>query len=113
MLVGIGLAAGFFSALFGVGGGILIVPLLILLAGVESKSATATSLAVIGFTTLFGVFAFSLLAEVDWGHAVLLGLPAAAGSVLGTSAQRRISSRALVVAFALFLVVVAIRLFLE
>ena len=43
-LVAIGLLAGFFSALFGVGGGIVAVPLLILVAGFEPRSATATSL---------------------------------------------------------------------
>ena len=51
-LVLIGLVAGLFSALFGVGGGIVIVPLLILLAGFESRVATGTSLAGIGITAL-------------------------------------------------------------
>ena len=44
-LVLIGLVAGFFSALFGVGGGIVIVPLLLLFCGWDSRAATATSLA--------------------------------------------------------------------
>ena len=47
-LVLIGLTAGFFSALFGVGGGVVIVPMLLLFCGWEMRSATATSLAAIG-----------------------------------------------------------------
>lgn len=111
-LVGIGLAAGFFSALFGVGGGIIVVPLLIL-AGLAAKEATATSLAVIGFTAVFGVVAFTALGHVDWDGAALVGLPAMAGTILGTWAQQRISSRLLVVLFALFIIAVAIELFVS
>ena len=44
----IGLLAGLFSALFGVGGGIVVVPLLILLAHFDERPAMATSLAAIG-----------------------------------------------------------------
>ena len=53
MLIGIGLVAGFFSGLFGVGGGILIVPMLIALrGGIAPKPAMATSLAAILFTAV-------------------------------------------------------------
>jgi uncharacterized membrane protein YfcA len=112
-LAGIGLVGGFFSALFGVGGGIVIVPLLILLVGLDSKPATATSLAAIGLTAAFGVVAFSALGEVAWGEAAVVGLPAMAGTLAGTWLQQRVSSRLLKLLFAGFLVAVAIRLFLE
>ncbi len=113
LLVAIGVAAGFFSALFGVGGGILVVPLLILLAGFGAREATGTSLGVIGLTALFGVVAFATLGEIDWGHAAMVGLPALAGTLVGTGLQQRISSRLLVNLFAAFLVAVAVVLFLE
>ncbi len=112
-LVGIGLAGGFFSALFGVGGGLVVVPLLIVVAGLDSKAATGTSLAAIGLTALFGAAAFTALDEVSWSDAALVGLPAMAGTLAGTWLQQRVSSRALVLLFAVFLVVVAARLFLE
>ena len=112
-LVGIGLAGGFFGALFGVGGGIVVVPLLILLAGFRVKTATATSLAIIGFTAIFGVLAFSVLGHVYWGDAALVGLPALGGTLAGTWAPRRMSSRRLTFLFAGFLILVAIRLVLE
>ena len=111
-LAGIGLAAGFFSALFGVGGGIIVVPLLVLV-GLGAKEATATSLAVIGFTAVFGVAAFAALDHVHWGSAALVGFPAMAGTLAGTWAQQRISSRLLVGLFAVFLVAVAVELSLS
>lgn len=113
VFVGIGLAAGVFSALFGVGGGGVVVPLLILFAGFGSKPATGTSLAAIGLTALFGVASFSILGEVEWGYAALVGVPAVFGVLAGTWAQQRISSRLLTVLFAAFLLVLAVRLFLE
>jgi uncharacterized protein len=109
-LVGIGLAGGFFSALFGVGGGIVVVPLLVLTAGLDAREATGTSLAVIGLTAVFGVAAFWALDKVRWPGAALVGLPAMVGTLAGTWAQQRISSRLVVLLFAAFLVAVAIRL---
>ena len=111
VLVGIGVAGGLFSAVFGVGGGLVIVPLLILLAGFAGHEATGTSLAVIALTALFGAAGFSALGEVDWGHAVLVGVPAVAGTLFAVWLQQRVSARALVLLFALFLVVMAVVLF--
>lgn len=113
LFVGIGLTAGFFSALFGVGGGVVVVPLLILLAGFAPRTATGTSLAAIGLTALFGVIAFASLGEVDWGDAATVGFPAVAGTFFGTWLQERISSRVLVLCFAGFLVAIAVELFLR
>src|SRR5215217_5394480 len=76
-LVLIGPVAGFFSALFGVGGGIVIVPLLLLLCAWEARAATATSLAAIGITALSGVIAYALHGDVRVEYAALVGLPAA------------------------------------
>ena len=113
VLGGIGLVGGLFSALFGVGGGIVVVPLLVLLAGFEGHEATGTSLAVIGLTALFGAAAFGALGEVDWGYAALVGLPAMAGTTVAVWFQQRVSSRTLVLLFAAFLVVMAVVLFLR
>lgn len=113
VLAGIGVVAGFFGGLFGVGGGIVVVPLLIVLVGLGSKEASATSLAAIGFTAVFGVIAFASFDHVAWRDAALVGVPAMAGVLLGTSLQQRVSSRLLTLLFAGFLVVVAVRLFFE
>ena len=110
--VGIRVAAGVFSALFGVGGGASWF-LLIVLAHFDSKPATGTSLAAIGVTALAGAISFTTLGEVEWGYAALVGIPALAGTAVGTWAQQRMSSRLLTVLFAAFLVAIAITLFLE
>jgi uncharacterized protein len=113
VFAGIGVAAGFFSALFGVGGGTVIVPLLILLAGFAAAEATATSLATIGLVAFLGMVAFGILGEVSWGYAALVGLPAMIGTLGGTWLQRRVSSRLLVGLFSIILFAIAIRLFVE
>ena len=66
-LIAIGLVAGLFSALFGVGGGIVIVPLLILLLGFEGRLATGTSLAAIGITALAGTILYAFEGHVHVG----------------------------------------------
>jgi len=106
-LVVIGIAAGVFSALFGVGGGIVVVPLLILVVGLSARVATATSLGAIGITALAGVVVFAARGEVEVGYAALVGLPAAAGALLGTSLQQRIRTSTVTYGFALLLTGVA------
>jgi uncharacterized protein len=103
-LVLIGLAAGFFSALFGVGGGVVIVPLLILVLGFAARPATGTSLAAIGVIALAGTILYGIRGEVDYGYAALVGLPAAVGAVAGSAVQQRVSARALALGFSLLLV---------
>jgi hypothetical protein len=105
----IGLVAGLFSALFGVGGGIVIVPLLIGLLAVDAKVATATSLAAIVFTAAAGASVYAVLGRVQVDDALLIGIPACAGLLAGLWIKSRISSRALTLAFAAFLVVIAVR----
>jgi uncharacterized membrane protein YfcA len=112
-LAGIGVLSGFMSSLFGVGGGIVVVPLLVLLVGFDSRVATGTSLAAILLTALAGTTSFSLLEHVDWDAAALVGLPALAGSLAGVRLQQRVSSRAITLLFAGFIVAVAVVLFFE
>lgn len=102
-LVAIGLAAGVFSAFFGVGGGILAVPLLILLAHLPERAAAATSLLAIAITATAGVVVFSLRGEVDVAYAALVGLPAAVGALAGTSLQQRVTTSTLTLGFAALL----------
>jgi uncharacterized membrane protein YfcA len=99
-LVLIGLVAGLFSSLFGVGGGIVIVPLLIMVVAFGPKEATATSLGAIVITALAGVMLYAVRGKVDVAYALLVGIPAVAGAMLGTGFQQRLSGRALTIAFA-------------
>ena len=107
-LIPIGLLAGFLGALFGVGGGIIVVPLLILTLAYAPHMATATSMAAIGITALAGAITFAIAGEVDFAYAALVGLPAAFGAALGATLQQRVRARELSLLFAAFLVAIAV-----
>jgi uncharacterized membrane protein YfcA len=109
-LAAIGVVAGVLSALFGVGGGIVIVPALVLLAGFPPRPATATSLGAIGITAAARAAVYAALGEVHWRFAALVGLPALGGAQIGTALQQRLSLRILVALFALLPVGVGVRL---
>jgi uncharacterized protein len=111
-LVVIGLTAGFMSALFGVGGGLIVVPLLLLLCNYRPHTAAATSLAAIGITALAGTITYAVHGEVHWRYAALVGVPAAFGAALGATLQQRLHARLLTYLFAVFLVGIAITLLL-
>jgi uncharacterized membrane protein YfcA len=108
-LLAIGVAAGVFSALFGLGGGIIIVPLLVLV-GVPGRAATGTSLAAISLTAAAGAVAYALHGDVKPGAAALVGIPAVFGVVGGVALQQRLAGRTLTLGFALLLTAVGIRL---
>lgn len=105
-LVAIGVVVGVFSALFGVGGGLILVPLLMLFVGFRAHAATATSVAAILLTALAGTVAYAFRGEVHPGYALLVGLPAVVGAVVGSRIQHALSGRALTLAFAILLVAI-------
>ena len=111
-LVLIGLAAGFFGALFGVGGGVIMVPLLIGVVAFPARPAMATSLVAIGLIALEGVVFYGLHGDLEPLDAAVLGIPAALGAAGGAALQQRLATRTLSLAFAGLLVVVAVRLFI-
>jgi uncharacterized membrane protein YfcA len=100
-------AAGAFSGLFGVGGGTVIVPLLILWLGYQEREATGTSLVAISVIAVFGAVTQGLFGNVDVGKGVLIGIPAVVGVVAGTALQQRVPARAISGLFAVLLVVSA------
>jgi uncharacterized membrane protein YfcA len=106
----IGTAAGIFSGLFGVGGGTVIVPLLILWFGYREHVATGTSLAAIAVIAVFAVATHGLYGNVDIEKGLLVGLPAVPGVLAGTALQQRVSGRSVSLMFSVLLVAVAIQL---
>lgn len=106
----IGTAAGAFSGLFGVGGGAVIVPLLIVWLAYEEKEATGTSLAAIVIIAAVTAGAHGAYGNVDVGKAALIGLPAVGGVLGGTWLQQRVPGRWILLAFSAFLVAMAVEL---
>jgi len=111
--VAVGVMAGFLSGLFGVGGGILIVPGLVLILNVDQRLAHGTSLAAIIPIGIGGVIGYAIHGSVDWTAAGLIIIGATVGAVVGTHALQRISQPALRVAFAGLLVATAVRLLIQ
>ena len=104
----IGLVAGLFSAVFGVGGGIVVVPLLILIAHFSERPAMGTSLAAVGLIAFVGSVSYGFHGELKPGAAAVVGLPAAVGAVFGTGLQQRLDARTLSLGFAALLAGIAI-----
>lgn len=104
----IGTVAGLFSGLFGVGGGTVIVPLLIIWLGYGEREATGTSLAAIVIIASVAAAAQAGYGNVDWLKAGFVGVPAVAGVLAGTALQQRVPQRTVSLAFAALLVSMAI-----
>ena len=109
-LAGIGLAAGLFGAILGVGGGIIVVPLLVYVFGYDQRAAAGTSMGAIAITATFGAILYAIQGHQHPAEAAIMGLPAAAGVLAGTAIQQRVPLRMLSLLFALLLVVVGLRL---
>jgi uncharacterized membrane protein YfcA len=106
----IGTAAGLFSGLFGVGGGTVIVPLLVLWRGYGERLATGTSLAAITIIAVAGAAVQGAYGNVHLDDAALVGIPAVVGVLAGTAAQQRVPQRVISGLFAILLLVVAVTL---
>lgn len=109
-LAGIGTAAGLFSGLFGVGGGSVIVPLLILRHGYHEREATGTSLLAIVLIAAAAVAVQGGYGNLHVADGLLVGLPALGGVLLGTTLQQRVPTRVISLLFAALLVASAVDL---
>ncbi len=106
----IGTAAGLFSGLFGVGGGTVVVPLLVFWLGYGEREATGTSLATIVFIAGFAAAVQGAYGNVRVLDALLIGVPAVGGVLIGTWLQQRLHVRTISLLFAAVLVASAIEL---
>lgn len=108
--VGGGLAAGFVAGLFGVGGGVLLVPVLVLLLHRAQHVAHATSLVAIVLPAIVGASRFAFDGAVAWPAALAVALGALAGVQLGVVIMPRVPEKRLRYVFAGLLALMAIRL---
>ncbi|MBD7956147.1 sulfite exporter TauE/SafE family protein [Microbacterium sp. Sa4CUA7] len=109
--LGVGLAAGLLSGLFGVGGGTVIVPLLVLLLHFDQRLAAGTSLAAIVPTATVGVISYAVNGSVAWVPALILAAAAVIGAQVGSWLLARLPQNALRWGFVGFLVIVIVSLF--
>jgi hypothetical protein len=106
-LLAIGTSAGLFSGLFGVGGGTVIVPLLVMWLGYREREAAGTALAAVGLVAAVGAGVHGAYGAVHVRDAALVGLPAVVGVLVGTALQQRMQQRSLSLAFAVVLLAIA------
>jgi uncharacterized protein len=109
----IGTGAGAFSGMFGVGGGTVVVPLLILWLGYGEREATGTSLAAIIVIACLAAGLQAAHGNVDVVKAAIVGVPALFGAVVGAALQQRMPERVISMIFAALLIVVAVELILQ
>jgi uncharacterized membrane protein YfcA len=105
-----GLAMGTLSALFGIGGGILIIPILVTGFGFEQQLAAGTSLAVMMPIALLGAIRLTKPGLTNWRSGSLFGIASVPGAALGSFIALSLPGEILRSAFALVLVVIAITL---
>ncbi len=107
-LAAIGLAGGVLSGLLGVGGGIVMVPLLVIWAGYAQRDAHAMSLGAIVPISVAGVLTYGIAGQVRLPEAIALAVGAVAGARVGAGLLSRLGDRPLKLAFGSFLVAVAV-----
>jgi uncharacterized membrane protein YfcA len=111
-LAAIATGAGLFSGLFGVGGGTVIVPLLVLWLGYGTREATGTSLGAIVVIAAAAMLTQGVYGNLHFGDGLLVGLPAVGGVLAGTALQQRVDPRTVSLLFAALMVATAMTLLL-
>jgi len=107
-LLAIGLAGGVLSGLLGVGGGIVMVPLLVIWAGYAQRDAHAMSLGAIVPISVAGVLTYGIAGQVRLPEAIPLAVGAVGGARVGAGLLSRLGDRPLKLAFGSFLIAVAV-----
>lgn len=107
LLIAVGLFAGVMAGLFGVGGGIVMVPALIIAAGMDSVVARGTSLLVIVGSGLSGTRANLRKGNVQISYALLSGIAGIPSTFLGVYLSHQVSQRISVILFAFILIAIA------
>lgn len=105
--------AGFISSMFGVGGGVIHVPMMVYLLKFPVHIATATSTFILGVSSLTGVVSHILLQHVVWIPALGISLGAAIGAQIGAKISRRTKSRLIITLLAISMLLVGLRLMLQ
>ena len=105
-----GFGAGLAGGLFGVGGGIVMVPVLTAFFGLTQHQAHGTSLAAVAATALAGIVVYGLSGHVAWLPAALMAVSGALTARLGARLAHRTRREQLTLAFAVFVLAVGLRI---
>lgn len=111
-MIVIAAAGGALSGFFGVGGGIILVPLIMYFLAAPRKTAHATSLGAIVALSFAGMLGFALSGAVDWVVGFTIGAGGVIGGVAGAHLMNRLSPRTLRLVFAVVLIGAGFRMVL-
>lgn len=110
--IALGAIAGVAAGLFGVGGGVIVVPGLVLWLALTQREASGTSTATIVASSAAAMLAFGISGSVDWQAAGLILVGSVVGAWGGAWIAERVNERALAITFALVLAVAGVRMVL-
>jgi uncharacterized membrane protein YfcA len=109
-LLVIGFAAGFMSSLVGIGGGVVIVPALVIIFGLSQKMAQGTSLAMLSLPVAFiGAYNYYKEGQVNWKMALILAATFVIGGYLGSKVVLGLDTSIVKKIFAIFMIVIAVK----
>lgn len=113
LLLIVGLFVGAMGGMLGVGGGFLIVPALVLFAGMKMKESVGTALLIIAMNATTGILGYIKTVEFHWGILALFAFTGVAGSIAGTKVRHLVPEKKLKLTFAGFLLIVGSYIFSE
>ncbi|ADV63539.1 protein of unknown function DUF81 [Isosphaera pallida ATCC 43644] len=108
-MIGLGLGAGILSGMFGIGGGLVIVPVLALVFAVDQKTAVGTSLFALMFPVgILGVLEYARRKEILYASGLWIALGLLAGAYLGALLVGKLSPLTMKRLYGVFLIVVGV-----
>jgi uncharacterized membrane protein YfcA len=108
----VGVVAGFLSGLLGVGGGVIVVPGLVLLVGLDQYSAAATSGATIVLSASAALISFTTNGSVQWGTAAIIFVGSAVGAWVGSHYLHKVPEHVLAGVFSVVMMIAAVRMWI-
>jgi hypothetical protein len=111
LLALLGVFSGFLGGMLGLGGGMIVTPVLIVIFDLQAQQAVGTSLVMIIFTALSATFAYQRQKRLDWKVGIAGALVTVPGGAIGAYATTFLSSQALTIIFGIFLLLIAAYMF--
>ncbi len=113
LVIGASFFAGIISSFFGIGGGIIFVPLMVVAMGMGMKKAAPTSQLILLFASFSGLVTHSLLGHPDYFQSLLLAIGAFGGGLVGARLSLEIKERWLQILVSVVIIAAAINLFID
>ncbi len=110
----VGILAGVLSGLFGIGGGVVIVPALVMIVGLSQQTAQGTTLAMLSIpVSLIAALNYTKAGMVSWKYAVILAVGFMVGGFFGSKVAVGLDGQLMKKMFAILMIVLAIKMLLE